>query len=365
MKTDKFTGVMSGHSCKKMLYIMGIDWGWIYQRPQIIEQYLEQHYNVTVVFPRSITQCFKKTRQKLPAAYQILWTLPWQEKNQLIGWVSKLINRRLLRQMTDYDIIWIGYPLYYRYIPETYNGRIIYDCMDNHEALYPYQKGVSAMIAQETALAVKCDLLLVSSNNLYNKIAALPGVDQEKMHLIRNGVSIRQIWEVRPAEVKKRYKIGYFGTIAEWFDYDVLLESLERFDQIEYHLIGPIVKKCEKEHPGIIYEGVVDHDKLAEFTKQYDCLIMPFVVNDVVEGVDPVKLYEYIALGKCIISVDYPEIARFGEFAYLYAGTERYLQVLENLISRGFPAKYQRKQQVEFLEDNSWEKRFEQINEVI
>ena len=40
---------------ERILYIMGIDWQWIYQRPHILAEKLAQDYDVTVVFPRSIT----------------------------------------------------------------------------------------------------------------------------------------------------------------------------------------------------------------------------------------------------------------------------------------------------------------------
>ena len=36
---------------KKMLYIMGIDWNWICQRPQILAEYLSKDYDITVAYP--------------------------------------------------------------------------------------------------------------------------------------------------------------------------------------------------------------------------------------------------------------------------------------------------------------------------
>ena len=38
---------------------------------------------------------------------------------------------------------------------------------------------------------------------------------------------------------------------------------------------------------------------------------MPFVVNDLIKSVDPVKLYEYLAFKVPVISVYYPEIKYF------------------------------------------------------
>lgn len=53
-------------------------------------------------------------------------------------------------------------------------------------------------------------------------------------------------------------------------------------------------------------------------SRNMDCLIMPFILNDIISDVDPVKLYEYISMGKNIISVKYREVKRFEKFVYFY-----------------------------------------------
>ena len=95
--------------------------------------------------------------------------------------------------------------------------------------------------------------------------------------------------------------------------------------------------------------------------KDIDCLIMPFIVNDVVEYVDPVKLYEYISWGKCIIASYYPEIDRFSDFVYFYHSYEEYADLIRKLCKNGFPAKYNESQQKEFLAENTWDFRMDGI----
>lgn len=157
---------MQNKSKKKPLYIMGIDWDWIFQRPQIIEQHLEESYDVTVIFPRSILK-WRPGRRKLhstalPSHFKILWTLPFQEKNPAIGWLARKLFSFVFRDSNRFDVIVIGYPLYYRYIPASYQGKLVYDCMDYHKALYPDSKSLPRLLEQEDALASRCDLLIVS-----------------------------------------------------------------------------------------------------------------------------------------------------------------------------------------------------------
>ena len=49
----------------------------------------------------------------------------------------------------------------------------------------------------------------------------------------------------------------------------------------------------------------MNHKSLIKYAKNADFFIMPFKLNNLTIGVDPVKLYEYIAYSVPIISVYY------------------------------------------------------------
>lgn len=353
---------MSG---KKLLYVMGIDWEWIYQRPQIIERHLETKYDVTVIFPRSILHFFHKPTGTYPQKYHILWTLPFQEKISAVGRIAGQLSKKAFKNLNQYDAIVIGYPLYYRYIPSSYPGRIIYDCMDNHEMLYPCHRGADKLVREERRLLAACEVLFASGQKLAEKVFPLTKNNICRKLLVRNGC-MEEIYSVpMAAKISSNYKIGYFGTISDWFDYDILFQSVNQDDEVEYHLFGPVQKKCSKLHERIILEGICRHEGLYEAVKDCVCLIMPFKVNQIVEWVDPVKLYEYIAMGKCIISVWYEEIDRFQDFVYFYTDVREYMQLLEYLKARNFLPKYSASQQAFFLENNSWRNRFHQIDNAL
>ncbi|MBR1930203.1 MAG: hypothetical protein IJ833_01835 [Lachnospiraceae bacterium] len=346
---------------EKLLYICGIDWEWIYQRPQILAEKLSEDYDVTVVFPRSIMSRNKTIPRKANMSFRILWTLPYQEKNGLIGKIASALSQKIFADIHQFAYIYVGYPLYARYIPQDYSGKLLYDCMDDHDVLYPDQKRVERIQVQERRLIKRCDCLVVSSMELKKKADGIAGAD--KSVLIRNAVTIKDICAVQPPCRKERYRLAYIGTISDWFDYEPLKQSLAQLEQIEYCLIGPAKNRAQV--PGISYAGVVPHEQLSDTIGDVDCLLMPFQVNEIVQAVDPVKLYEYIAFGKCIISVFYPEIERFGAFVYFYRTAEEYTELVRELADKGFPPKYSERQQKEFLEENTWEKRYQLLKKIL
>lgn len=356
---------MKTYKKKKMLYIMGIDWKWIYQRPQIIAEYLSRDFDVTVAYPIKLWD--RITRKKviktnISIQWLKLWMFPFQGKCKLIGKISDRYISILLRKYKQYQYIYINYPIYIKNIPKDYKGWIIYDCIDEYTKMctseYMYKKVKYA----EEELIERSHVLLVSSQKLYAKLSRLTS---KKIVLVRNGAKIDNICHIKDKKVKDLYDIGYIGTIAKWFDNNLIAESIENCPNLVYHLIGPNLEFVRMDFDKVIYEGTIEHFKLNSFVKHYDCLIMPFVVNDIVKSVDPVKFYEYISFGKCIVSVYYEELDYFKDFVYFYTTHAEYDNLMKRLISEGFPPKYNSQQQKRFLFENSWENRYEQIGKAI
>lgn len=350
---------------KKMLYIMGIEWNWIFQRPQILALRLQEDYEVTVVCPKQLIKSGKEQANRSPRHLIELVQIPFQEKVKFIGFFADKLHRYVLGSIDKYDLIWVGYPLYERYIPQDYQGTIIYDCMDNFEALYPDRspKAITMVNALEKRLLQRADIVFASSCKLKEKLCAID--PKKKIEVIRNGYSDIIIRPPRPSFKKEEYILSYIGTISEWFDSDVIRAGLADCKRISYNLIGPVSRHQEIQSDKVIYRGAVEHRALGKWVEMADCLIMPFKVTEIVLYVDPVKLYEYIAWGKCIIASWYPEIERFQDYVYFYHDKREYLQLLRTLSEQGFPAKYNEKQQQEFLEKNTWEERIRAVKKAI
>ncbi len=58
---------------------------------------------------------------------------------------------------------------------------------------------------------------------------------------------------------------------------------------------------------------------------------MPFVVSDLIRGVDPVKLYEYVAFGQPVISVWDPGVEPFRGLVHFYSAPGEFSRLLVRL----------------------------------
>jgi hypothetical protein len=260
------------------------------------------------------------------------------------------------------NYIWITSPELLPYIPEN-NSKLIYDCMDDICGFHHSPAYRNELEDLEKNLVLHSSLIVASSQQLINVIKSRVKCSK-KVYLIRNafGGDILPAQVFSPLKQKEIYKIGYIGTISSWFDYDAINHCIEKINNIEIHLIGPVdTGLINNINERIHFYGPIEHQNLYNYCKGFDCLILPFKINQLIKSVDPVKLYEYINFNKPIISVYYEEIDRFSPFVYFYNDSNSLYQLLTSLINQSFPKKYTNQERQGFLETNSWDIRVKEI----
>lgn len=355
----------------KILYIMHVEWGWIKQRPHFIAECLSEFFEINTFYEvgpyvrHSVTLTKNKTKLNVSPFYP----LPIRE-NPIIRplnlfYLKLFFMLLIFRHHPDY--IWMSFPTLYRYIPSNHQSKLIYDCMDDVSSFDVNEEFKSQIIESEKRLIRDASLIFVSSKKLESKIKKNKFA-KNKVFLIRNAYD-GHLLDVDKNVLKSSNKIqiGYVGTISSWFDFDIIRYTLEKFKNIEYHLIGPIEPTINLEkyqHERITFHGPIDHEDLYHKVKDIDILIMPFKLSELVESVDPVKLYEYVNYNKPIISIFYAEIERFDKFVYFYSNKKELVNLIKNLIENDCEKKYSNRDRKSFLENNTWEKRTLEIMKI-
>lgn len=347
----------------KVLYIMNVDWCWIRQRPHILAQLLDKQCDLTVLYPKFLTRPWRRQREtKKTKKCKGIFQIPFCNKNTFLGKIEEYITKYALRDIYKYDFIWLSTPFYVDYIPDDYGGKIIYDNMDDIVNIQSNPEMARLLYIKQEKLFLRADRIVVTSQYLLQHMNALL---KNKTVLVRNGAftKIIQPYAISKQE-KRQYSLGYIGTISEWFDFPLISSLLSSTKQCRVELFGPNIVKIPK-IAGMYTHGIVEYEQLSSIIQDIDCLIMPFLLNDVTLAVDPVKLYEYIGFGKCIVSIKYPEIERFEPFVYFYENASQFMTLIQRLLWEGFPPKYNAALQKNFLKNNSWEKRMAAINAIL
>lgn len=163
--------------------------------------------------------------------------------------------------------------------------------------------------------------IVATASRLYQNI--LNQNEKANVELISNGVECKKF----PREMKTsdeeylswlradKIKMGYYGALANWVDYD-LLKKLVDDEAFQLILIG-VEHDSSLRDSGILqrnnvmYFGKKPYDQLAGYVHYFDICIIPFVINDITKATSPVKLFEYMAMGKPVITTPMPECMKY------------------------------------------------------
>jgi len=280
---------------------------------------------------------------------------------------------QLSASMKKSKYVWLTHPSLLRFVAPnlTKDHIVIYDCMDdalefpreaNNRALY------ENVVTAEKQLCARADVIFVTSEYLREKLVGRFNLTKPVM-VVNNGIQLYRGCEsrlddlqpeIRSALSSTCVKLTYIGTVAEWMDFDLIMESLRRFDNIEYLIFGH--KDVEiPAHERIRFFGPVKHDSVFPIMANSDALTMPFILNELVLSVNPVKVYEYIYSGKPSLVRRYAETEKFSDYVYLYSSTEEFCFILAELMKGGMQNKAASEECSEFIEKNTWEIRVREI----
>ncbi|MFC5700859.1 hypothetical protein ACFPVX_06175 [Cohnella faecalis] len=357
---------------KKMAYFMHVDWKWIKQRPQFLAEELLAYYDIDLFYIRNMKVRGLIDNPLDEAAFHSvnrIRKLPYSSRSPWVQQAERWINRTSVKRAheTDYDYFWITSPYILHFIDiERIRARnIIYDCMDDILAFPQSEKTRNSLAALEKQLLKQSNLVFASSEHLKSKVEERDA--QALVSVANNALSLTlaksgHIFEP-PTEKIERFTITYFGTISHWFDFDLLFKLLELHRDIQITIIGPSEVPLPP-HERITYTGSIAHDAIKIFAERSDAFIMPFLVNELILSVDPVKVYEYIAFGKPAFVVEYPETLKFADFVYLYRNAEQLSAIIDR-VKRDRTGKNSLDQIDSFLQQNHWGARARHIHQTL
>ncbi len=287
------------------------------------------------------------------------------------GDVQKFIDSiKLLIQQANIinPIAKIDHP-FWECIVDQISMPVVYDCMDNHAGFDDNR----SLDIREKSLIEKSDLLITTSNYLTDKYK-----DISKEHVeIRNAGEFKffnNVYNQNPEmpqdleKFKNKKIIGYYGALANWFDLQILKTIAKDHADKEFILIGNCVYQpildLAKDHANIHLLGEKNYRDIPSYLYHFDLCIIPFVLNELIKATDPVKLYEYFAMGKKVIATKMPEILRFEENMWFAENHSDFSKKIEIALNQDDSVD-SKKSRLEISRNNTWHERCERLDKIL
>lgn len=227
-----------------------------------------------------------------------------------------------------------------------------YEYVMNHDEIYVI---VSAKALEEEVIKRRGKRNLAFSSN---------GVDYKFFENFDN----KYEFEVEFKEIiaKKKPIIMYYGALAKWFDYK-LIKKIAKTNKYSVVLFGikydGSYDEAINNEKNIYFMGPRDYKVLKNYAKYADVLTIPFLINNITKATSPVKIFEYMALHKPIVTTDLNECRQY-KSVLISHNHEEFIANLDKALKFKNDKKY-----IELLDkearENDWSKKANAIVELI
>jgi glycosyltransferase involved in cell wall biosynthesis len=237
----------------------------------------------------------------------------------------------------------------------------VYYCIDDYAALPDVD--VAAVKRMDETLTRNADLVFVASDTLLAGKRAL----NANTHLSPHGVDFDHFVKAQdpalpmPEDIAelvagKRPIVGFFGLIERWIELGLVAYLAQQRPDWTFLMIGRVaVPESEVPRlPNLRFLGRRPYEALPAYGRAFSAAIIPYHLTPQVMHANPIKLREYLAMGKPIVSVSTPEIDKFAEVVAIARDRDQFLAALDRAVTQGLSAE-QVQRQTELAATMTWD----------
>ena len=252
---------------------------------------------------------------------------------------------------------------------QDYGWKSVYEIRDDMEEFrrVGYSKWYSPALEQR--YAQEADGVVATSPRLKDKISVITG--RSDVTYLPNAAPdelVEQTRSMRSLAHFQNYRgkplVGYLGHLTDsWFDWQKFLAVARNNMDLDFELIGHGMPKGLRLPINVRALGAMSHEECLPVVANWTVGLIPFVESRLTYGVDPNKVYEYVAMGLQTVSAPMGDLERVPGVE-IYRSTEEFSDRLRDAV-RVNPDQSFYAACSTFLETANWSYRVGQIREFI
>ncbi len=251
---------------------------------------------------------------------------------------------------------------------------VIYHLVDDYtayEADYASAERLQYIQEQHRRLLRQADAVICT----HPKLVEQAREHNDRVFLVPNGVD----WPLferalacpyLPPDIEEipHPRVGYVGVLNDKIDVPLLRSLVDADPTVHLVLVGPVHMRHYRSHLQLLHHprvhrlGFRPPEELPLYMRGLDVALMPYRLNRWTEHIDPLKLYEYLAVGLPIVSTPIPAVQRVSDLVYIGQGNAFIDRVREALNEH---APHQRERRRAFARTNSWDMRVDTLRTIL
>ena len=308
-----------------------------------------------------------------------LWVMkpPFRLPLGRFQWSRSLTNVRFCNGIQHFlderafrlPILWIYPPTAIGLVDRIPHRTLIYEVVDDYAEYPSFGETMRQYIRRcEGEILNRADLVFVTSEELLpgraevnpNIFVSPNGVDFELFSQAQNpSLEVPQDIRCLPRPI-----LGFVGGIAPWTDLDMVFEVALRKADWSFVLIGPVAPGLDVARfngvKNVHFLGRRSPEVLPAYLKGMDVCLNLFTKGPLTRAVNPLKVYEYLAAGKAVVSTPMPEVNKFAELVLIGQNADSFVSAIDRALScSDDPERI--KARMESVTTYSWDRIFDEV----
>jgi glycosyltransferase involved in cell wall biosynthesis len=286
--------------------------------------------------------------------------------NRALTRATVAVLRRRYRSLRP--IAWFVVPHLAPVVGSLGEALSVYYCTDDYSA-YPGVDSATVRTMDEE-LTRRADLVFATSETLLARKRQI----NPATHLSPHGVDFHHFRRaLDPSldvpEIVGKLRgpvVGFFGLIGHWIDLDLLDWLAARRPEWTFVMIGRLAVPNDEvpRRENLLFLGRQPYDLLPAYGKRFDVAIIPYRSGAWALHANPIKLREYLAMGKPIVSLSTPAVEQFADWVHTAESPQDFLTGLDHAVTVGLSSKAQERQ-LELASRMTWDARLEEVMAIV
>lgn len=332
-----------------------------------------QRSGLTTRIVRKMKSMFRFVRKIHSSLYVVSpFFLPFQG----VPWLDRLNNflitiqlKTLLRCLgVRRPILWIENLRSADFLNTFYSSGIIYHMSDLFTK-DSYTAASTLLRRREQAILNAADLVICVSQSLYE----LTDGRHPRRYYIPHGVDYHLFKEA--AEKKENIEelqgvshpiVGYFGTLTAHNDIELLEYCATHLPTYAFVFAGQITGgnyQPLKQLSNVRFLGRLPYDRIPSLCATIDVGLLPWNLDEWIENCNPLKMFEYLACGKPVVSVPIREAEKYPDCVLVCPDKQTFCQAIESAVLTDSSEKAEIR--MKLAQRHSWQEQGHKIQNLI
>ncbi|HXG22112.1 MAG TPA: glycosyltransferase, partial [Methylomirabilota bacterium] len=268
----------------------------------------------------------------LPKLYRPQWLAQFTFEQRL-----RRAQRLLIRRGCQKTILYLWFP---DFRPALHSIPFDLSCYHIDDE-YSFSTVECPVSETEKQLIAAVDQVFVVSPGLFEK----KGKINPHTVIVPEGVDYRAYATpvAEPGDLTPipRPRIGYTGFLKRQLDWTLLLQLIQQHPEWSFVFVGPqaphrevtdAIRKLARLHNVYFLGAKTAHD-LTAYPQHFDVCMMPYILNDYTKYIYPLKLHEYLASGRPVVSSPIRSLQEFAHVITLARTTDEWSRALNDSLA--------------------------------